>query len=578
MRCKDDSVYMEQENYRKEYVLKPNGIYFTGSASYLSAKGWDYGQFEEDILDTCLTLLDQSPEYTKDKVKDCSNRYDPSYVAKVICSMGSINEGSPPTSDKRLMMGRWDRKYADGTPPNSWNSSTKILKKWKSEGYQPVKYGQCWVFAAVQCTVCRCLGIPTRLITNYNSGVDTTLDLVVTEYQPATLSPMPIPPAGKDLDEVWDFHVWTESWYRRTDLSSDKKYDGWQVLDPSRQKKIKVPGEQPCGPASVRAIKEGDVDKFYDTAFVYAEIGSDYIEYIYWSPTKIKKSKQDSGHIGKFISTKAVDKDDVEDKNNREDVTESYKYPDGSPKNREIYKKACEILHIPTTAVFAEVYAAAPAPKPEISGRFQVPESIEIGQDVNLTLILKNLTSGAKTVKVEMNAYSILYTRKPIQEILKESKSVVLAAGKEQQIPFKVSYQQYESTLTEENMIQVIASCEDTTTNENLLLDQDIVLKNPTLRITVVERAVMRKPFNVEIEFQNNLASAVNNCSLVAEGSGLIKEEIKKTVSAVKPKERIKIPLQITPYRAGSHMLLLNFNCNKLQSVKGFKTINVLSA
>lgn len=575
--CKDDPVYMEQENFRKEYILKQNGIYFKGSEKYCSSSGWDYGQFEEDILNICLAVLDQSPEYIKDKVKDYSNRYDPNYVSKVICSMISINDEAPAGSDKRIMVGRWVRNYSDGTPPGSWNGSMKILKEWKSGGYKAVKYGQCWVFAAVLCTVLRCLGIPTRLITNYNSGIDTTLDLVINDYMPVPNgASLPPPPPRKDLDEMWDFHVWTEGWFRRTDLDTGKKYDGWQVLDPSRAKRKGVLGEQPCGPASVRAIKEGDVDKDYDTAYVYAEIGSDYILNLYSSPTKVKSEKRKSGFIGKLISTKAVDKDNIE-QDCREDVTINYKYPDGSADNRRIYKKACEILHIPTTEVSLRSDEAAQA-KPEISGKFQVLKPTEIGQEINLTLILTNLTSNSKTVKVDLSVFSVLYTGKPIQGILNESKSVTLLAKKDEQIPFKIPYRQYESALTADNMIQATASCEETKTKETLLLDQNIVLKNPTINITVVERAVMKKPLNVEIVFQNNLSSILNNCSLVAEGSGLIKDQIQKSVSAVKPNDRIKIPLQITPFRAGAHMLFLNFNCDKLKNVKGFKTISVLAA
>ncbi|XP_030066928.1 protein-glutamine gamma-glutamyltransferase E isoform X2 [Microcaecilia unicolor] len=575
--CKDDAVHMDNENYRKEYILNHFGIYFKGSEKYIYGRGWDYGQFEEDILDISLNLLDQSPEYTKDKVKDYSNRYDPNYVSKVICSMISINDGSPTTSDKRILMGRWEGSYTDGTSPTSWNSSNKILKEWKSGGYTPVKYGQCWVFAGVLCTVLRCLGIPSRLITNYNSGVDTALDLVVDDYGIAySGSPPPKPPPKDDCDELWDFHVWNEGWFRRTDLDKGKKYDGWQTLDPTRQKRSGVTGKQTCGPASVRAIKEGDVDKNYDTAFVYAEIGSDYVLHLCTSPTKIETKERESGFIGKKISTKAVDKNDPDEESSREDVTINYKYPDGSPENRRVYKKAYDILHGPTTEV--QFRALAVPRKPEISGRFTVPEPIEIGQDANVSLILKNLTSGAKTVKVDLSAFTVIYTGKQIQEIFSESRSVSLAASKEVQIPLKISYKQYENALTADNMIRAIASCEDTKTKENLILDQDIILKNPTISITVVERAVMKKPLNVDITFQNNLSSVVNNCSLVAEGSGLIKDQIKKTVSAVKSKERIKIPLQITPYRAGAQMLLLNFNCDKLKGVKGFKIINVLAA
>ena len=51
-----------------------------------------------------------------------------------------------------MLLGRWDNNYADGISPMSWIGSVDILRRWKRDGCQRVKYGQCWVFAAVACT------------------------------------------------------------------------------------------------------------------------------------------------------------------------------------------------------------------------------------------------------------------------------------------------------------------------------------------------------------------------------------------------------------------------------------------
>lgn len=54
--------------------------------------------------------------------------------------------------DQGVLAGRWDNCYEDGTSPMAWIGSVDILKRWQKFGCQPVKYGQCWVFAAVACT------------------------------------------------------------------------------------------------------------------------------------------------------------------------------------------------------------------------------------------------------------------------------------------------------------------------------------------------------------------------------------------------------------------------------------------
>lgn len=51
-----------------------------------------------------------------------------------------------------MLKGNWSSDFKQGVHPSAWTGSGDILKMWASTGYSPVKYGQCWVFAAVMCT------------------------------------------------------------------------------------------------------------------------------------------------------------------------------------------------------------------------------------------------------------------------------------------------------------------------------------------------------------------------------------------------------------------------------------------
>ena len=54
--------------------------------------------------------------------------------------------------DNGVLEGRWENSYSGGVNPVSWSSSVDILRQWFKNACRPVKYGQCWVFAAVMCT------------------------------------------------------------------------------------------------------------------------------------------------------------------------------------------------------------------------------------------------------------------------------------------------------------------------------------------------------------------------------------------------------------------------------------------
>lgn len=84
------------------------------------------------------------------------------------------------------------------------------------------------------------------------------------------------------------------------------------------------PGVFQCGPSSVHAIRNGDVDLDFDMPFVFAEVNADRITWIYDNSTSSQKQNSlDTRSVGKYISTKAVGS------YSRVDVTDKYKYPEG---------------------------------------------------------------------------------------------------------------------------------------------------------------------------------------------------------------------------------------------------------
>lgn len=67
--------------------------------------------------------------------------------------------------------------------------------------------------------------------------------------------------------------MWNEVWMCRSDV--DEKFDGWQVIDATPQEQSDEIYQ--VGPASVSAVKHGDVLKPYDNGFVFAEVNADKV-------------------------------------------------------------------------------------------------------------------------------------------------------------------------------------------------------------------------------------------------------------------------------------------------------------
>nr|XP_015004892.2 protein-glutamine gamma-glutamyltransferase 6 isoform X1 [Macaca mulatta] len=566
--CAEDDVFLASEEERQEYVLNDSGIIFRGVEKHIRAQGWNYGQFEEDILNICLSILDRSPGHQNNPATDVSCRHDPIYVTRVISAMVNSN------NDRGVVQGQWQGKYDGGTSPLHWRGSVAILQKWLKGRYKPVKYGQCWVFAGVMCTVLRCLGIATRVVSNFNSAHDTDQNLSVDKY---------VDSFGRTLedlteDSMWNFHVWNESWFARQDLGPS--YNGWQVLDATPQEESE--GVFRCGPASVTAIREGDVHLAHDGPFVFAEVNADYITWLWHEDESRERVYSNTKKIGRCISTKAVGSD------SRVDITDLYKYPEGSRKERQVYSKAVKRLFSGKASGRRTWIRRAggrclwhddllePTTKPSITGKFKLLEPPMLGHDLRLALCLANLTSRVQQVRVNLSGATILYTRKPVAEILHESHAVRLGRQEEKRIPITISYSKYKEDLTEDKKILLAAMCL-VTKGEKLLVEKDITLED-FITIKVLGPAMVGVAVTVEVTVVNPLLERVKDCALMVEGSGFLQEQLSIDVPTLEPQERASVQFDITPSKSGPRQLQVDLVSPHFPDIKGFVIIHVATA
>ncbi|XP_077315319.1 protein-glutamine gamma-glutamyltransferase E-like [Lithobates pipiens] len=558
-----DEVYMSNEAEKTEYVLNETGLYWFGNVNSYGSRRWDYAQFERDILNITLTILDKSLDYKRNPATDVSRRNDPIYVGRVLSAMVNSN------NDNGIVLGNWSGNYSGGVSPTTWNGSAAILRQWMQSG--PVRFGQCWVYAGVLCTVLRCLGIPARVIINFQSAHDTDENLLVDEVYDEN----GVRDEYESQDSVWNFHAWNEAYLARKDLGPN--YGGWQIFDATPQEPSQ--GIYRLGPTSLYAVKNGEVDKPYDGRFVFAEVNADTVTWVKSRDGSRRKVYTDTVSVGKLTSTKAVGIFE------RRDVTYDYKYPEGSDKEREVFEKARNIVEPPRLSAmssrrsaFASTAADDSAPaKPLFSGSFKKAAETQVGEDLKLTLILKNTVTDPQKIKIKMTATAIIYNSKPVKDFLTESHSVSLGPNEEKPIEMKLPYVVYRDAITADNMIQVVAVCTDER-GGNFLVQTVTTLKNPALLIRPIEEVKFDKTARVDCIFTNPIKEDVPDSILIVEGSGLLRDQIFVNVPCLKPNQRVTIQFEVTPHRKGDRCILADFSSKKFPNVKGFQTVPVASS
>ncbi|NXU15882.1 EPB42 protein, partial [Pardalotus punctatus] len=559
--CRDDEVFLANEAQRQEYILNQDGIIYQGNENAVLAQPWDFSQFEEDMVDICFTLLALGELYQREK--DPTQRKNPVHVCRAVAAMLNCNE-------HRILTEREPGQHNNGIPPSKWLGSSPILRHWIASKCQPVRYGHCWVFAAVLCSVLRCLGIPTRVVTGFTWAHNTKSSLSVDEYydEDGTLL------TQDKSARVWTFHVWNECWMARTDLLVPE-YSGWQALDATCQEKSNGPSF--CGPAPVHAIKEGDTQVDYDVCYFFAAINAKCQVWIHKADDTLKPAFGGTKYTGNNISTKSVGSERCED------ITHNYKYPEGSLQEKKVLDKAYRNMKELETTGSSSItqFISIPTALEEPVNLFmhlQSNSSLQLGQDITLSIQVFNHSGGEKTTHLVVGIQALHYNGVPIAQLWKEEFHFNLPSNAVQNLQVSVPYTWFGKELGKNHLLRLTAVLRDEDSFYKYLAQEEISICDPPLTTEFPENMVQYQPSTAKISLQNPLTEPLEQCVIAVTGRGLIHRQRNYRLGSVEPTSTQELQIPFTPTRAGPRRLTARLTCLQLQNLKSYRTINIAAA
>uniref|UniRef100_A0A3Q3LQG3 protein-glutamine gamma-glutamyltransferase n=1 Tax=Mastacembelus armatus TaxID=205130 RepID=A0A3Q3LQG3_9TELE len=527
--CQQDAVFLSDEAARTEYVLNDNGVIYQGSADAVTQRSWVYGQFERGILDACIYILDVSQMPIRDRGD----------VIKLV-RQGSAMINSQ--DDNGVIVGNWSNDFSLGKAPTSWTGSVSILLQYVNTGV-PVCFGQCWVYAGVFNTFLRCLGIPARVITNFNSAHDNGGNLKTDLIFKSDGSQ----DRRSTRDSIWNFHCWNEAFMVRPDLPPG--LSGWQVVDSTPQETSD--GFYRCGPASVTAIKEGLLCHPFDLGFVFAEVNSDVVmlkEDRYGSLTPFNVDKT---YIGKALYTKAIGN------MSPVDITYTYKYPEGTytaAESKLIINQSKLYLHRIRQSIDCKYLS-----QPDHGG---------LGCDVKASTKIRNIcpknrpSNVSKTVSGHLTGAVVFYTGVTANHFTDQDFTVTVAAKRTESVMFKITAQEYLPQMGTELSMKFIVTVQD---GENPVNTMKVIeLQKPKLTLTVSGTPRVMQQMYVTVSFINNFNFYLENATLTMEGPGLMnpKSRFYRTIA---PQASISWKESFIPRLDGQQRLTAVLDCKNLR-------------
>jgi transglutaminase 1 len=456
----EDKCYYSETRELAEYVLNTKGRIWVGNADSNYGRPWQFAQFTPQALDVAMWMLERLP---------AQDRADPIKVSRHISAMVNVQD------DSGVLVGNWSGDYSGGDSPLSWTGSAEILAQF-AERKKPVRYAQCWVFSGVQTSLLRCVGLPARSISNFNSAHDTEFNRAVDRYYTDE---------GERIDSgdsIWNFHVWNESWMARPDLPPG--FGGWQVLDATPQEESPQGGGFRLGPCSVRAVKLGQRMN-YDVEFVISEVNADIRTYIVKENGEKVLSQVNTSHVGKNISTKAVGRSAVNI------VTNEYKFREGSTSER-------------AALLASEVQS-------EVEVGISVDKEVLVGHSFTVVVKVTNKTRKSHDYRVRIRGRAMLYTGIAGQVVKSSSANITVKGNQSGEVNLTVTAADYLKLLEGGNFIHFVAMV-NADNDVSAVETHNLRLKTPDISIILPPEGLkLYQPASLKVSFRNPLSKPLYN-------------------------------------------------------------------
>ncbi|CAH1644819.1 unnamed protein product [Spodoptera littoralis] len=349
----------------------------------------------------------------------------------------------------------------------------------------------------------------------------------------------------------------------RPDLGPD--YGGWQALDSTPQEKSE--GMFRCGPSSVRAVRDGEIHKPYDTAFMFATVNADKLKWKFCGKNQpLKLLEINTTWYGQKIVTKAVGEMKCEY------LTNTYKYPEGSREERMTMEKALR----KSESKYAKDYLNALFN--DVTFDFDLQDDIKIGQDFNVILHVKNRTNQSHQVQGNLRVDTATRTGNTGDEVKRLEFDINLKPKGKEVIKMLVTFDDYYKKLGDQASFKIACQATIVDTKFDYLAQHDFKVRNPDIKISIDGEPVSHQEVIVNVKVENSLPIPLTKGKFYIQGPGLDEQleiELKENVA---PGSFATAQFKLMPPWADHDRISAKFTSMEMKDIDGFLSLVAMPA
>ncbi|RWS29103.1 hemocyte protein-glutamine gamma-glutamyltransferase-like protein, partial [Leptotrombidium deliense] len=370
-------------------------------------------------------------------------------------------------------------------------------------------------------------------------------------------------------DDYWNYHVWTEAWMKRRDLTPVDI--GWQATDGTPQEPSDT-GMYQMGPASVNLIREAKVNHPSDAWFIYSEVNADLLDWKKDEHGDFKKvGLPKTDFIGKFVLTKNVFPSYLAGTvKQHNDITLNYKPREGTPEERASFREACRQFGV--TPYLRPTLKREAVEDPIILG-IQTANTL-IGQPLLINIVVLNKWFLPRSVDVNVKVCSNYYDGKIKANINDKSMRLKLNANEERHLRMVLKPEDYLPKLEQNGLLKIVASADVIGSNSYSFSSRDFIFTKPSLSIENYKRHLKVGEDEIfRIRLQNPLPYELTYCQVHLQGLCANHKIIYLRNIGVGENYVLR---ELLYYEYDCfETLVINLSCNELNDIRGYVMFQV---